>query len=298
MRRKIFLLASVLLISGTTLLAGPELLVISSGGASRPAVVRVDAQTGNILQRYAAEQENVGGVAVDAAGEIFLSGNTLGLGEIARVGAPVATPALSHPAFTMLGNLKIGPAGDIYVISAASFNGAYRGQVLKFDRRTGALAGGFVGSENTGTTWTDLAFGPDGMLYVSDQTLGIMRFNPATGEFLGVFVSAGPDGPRAASALAFGPDGNLYVADRDASSVLRFNGQTGRFMDNFISSQTGGLKGPASLAFGSNHQLYVSSSENHSVLRYDGQTGAFIGKVLSDNPNLPNPTRLVFASLP
>jgi DNA-binding beta-propeller fold protein YncE len=298
MRHKFLLLGSVLLLSGTTLLVRPELLVVSSGGPSRPAVVRLDAQTGTILQRYAADQENVRGVAVDAAGEILVSGNSLGSGEIGRVGAPVATPVLSHPAFTMPGNLKIGPGGDIYVISAGVSHDGYRGQVLRFGSQSRALEGGFVGDESTGTTWTDLAFGPDGMLYVSDQTLGVMRFDPVTGEFLGVFVPGGPGGPRSASAIAFGPDGNLYVADRDDSSVLRFDGKTGQFMDNFIPSQTGGLKGPASLAFGSNHQLYVSSSENHSILRYDGRTGAFTGKVLSDNPNLQNPTRLVFASLP
>jgi sugar lactone lactonase YvrE len=298
MTKKIFLLGSFLLACGIPLLARPELLIITSGGPTRPEVVRLDAQTGGIIQRYAAEQENVLGVAVDAAGEIFVSGNTLGSGEIARLGATDAAPAFSHPAFTMPGNLKVGPDGDLYVLSAVSLNGTYRGQVLRFGKQTGELGGGFVGPENTGGIWTDLAFGPDGMLYISDQALGVLKFNPATGEFLGVFVPSGPGGPRAASALAFGPDGNLYVADRERDSVQRFHGPTGQYMDDFILPQTGGLKQPVSLAFGASHQLYLSSSENHSILRYDARTGAFTGTVLAEHPLLQNPTRLVFASLP
>jgi streptogramin lyase len=296
MTKKVFLLATVLLVSGLTGFARPELLVVSGGGPSRPAVVRLDAQTGTILERVAASQESVRGVAVDAAGEVLVSGNTLGAGEITKLG--FGAPGVAHPAFTLPGNLKIGPDGHIYVLSAAAFNGAFRGQVLKFDGRNGALLGGFAGPEESGSTWTDLAFGPDGLLYVADQTLGIMRFEPETGEFLGVFVPGGRSGPQSASALAFGPDGHLYVADRDASSVMRFDGQTGRFIDDFISSQSGGLKGPASLVFGDNQQLFVASAENHSILRYNSKTGAFTGTVVSANPQLQTPTRLVFASLP
>lgn len=296
MTKKVFLLVSVLLASNVASFARPQLLVVANGGSSRPGVVRVDAQNGNVLERFAASQENVRGVAVDADGAVLVSGNTLGAGEISRLGNDGSK--LAHPGFTMPGNLKIGPNGQIFVLSAANNAGTFRGQVLRFDSVTGALLGGFVGPEEAGGTWTDLAFGPDGLLYITDQTLGVMRFNPESGEFLGAFVPGGRSGPQSAMALAFGPDGHLYVADRDTSSIMRFDGQTGRFIDHFVSSQSGGLKGPMSLVFGENQQLYVTSSENNSILRYNARTGAFTGVVVAGDPALRYPTKLIYASLP
>ena len=300
MKRKIFLFAGVIISSvcvSSISFAGPELIVIGNNGPSRPQALRVDAATGAVLKRYSVPHEGLQGIAVDARGELLLSANTLGYGEITRLLDPANAPAMTHPALTMPGNLKVAPGGDVYVISTSGATGEQQARILRFEGATGKFLGGFYGNEESGNAWTDLAFGSDGGLFVTDHRLGVMHFNPQTGEFLGVFVAAGPGGPRTASALAFGPDGNLYVTDRDADTVLRFDGKTGRPIDAFVKPESGGLKGPVSLAFDSAGHLYVSSSVTHSVLRFDGQTGAFAGTVLGGD-TLQSPSKLAFASVP
>ncbi len=42
------------------------------------------------------------------------------------------------------------------------------------------------------------------------------------------------------------------------------------------------------------HNLYVTSFNTASVLRYNGRTGQFVEAFVDSNPNLQNPTRLMF----
>ena len=181
--------------SSASLMAGPELIVIGNNGPGRPLILRVDAQTGTVLKRYEAAHEGLQGVAVDGKGEVLLSANTLGNGEITRLLDPKSAPAMVHPTLTMPGSLRVGPDGNVYVISTSGENGVQTARILRFDSSTGKFLGGFYGNSDTGNAWTDLAFGPDGTLFVTDHHLGVMRFNAQTGDFLGVFVPAGPGGP-------------------------------------------------------------------------------------------------------
>ncbi|HTG45562.1 MAG TPA: hypothetical protein VK633_13630 [Verrucomicrobiae bacterium] len=300
MKQKTFLITGLVFTvacSALTVLAAPELIVIGNNGPGRPVIMRLDGQTGAVLKRYEAPHEGLQGIAVDGKGEVLVSANTLGYGQITRLLAPDSTSAMVHPALTMPGSLRVGPGGDVYVISTSGDTGEQQARILRFEGSTGKFLGGFYGNSDTGNTWTDLAFGLDGTLFVTDQRLGVMHFNAQTGDFLGVFVPAGPGGPGTASALAVGPDGHLYVADRDANSILRFDGKTGKPIDTFVKAQSGGLKEPVSIAFDSAGQLYVSSSIGHSILRFDGKTGAFSGSVLSGE-TLRSPSKLIFASVP
>jgi sugar lactone lactonase YvrE len=300
MKQKTFLVTGILLAlvcSSASLMGGSELIVIGNNGPGRPMVLRLDAQTGAVLNRYEAAQEGLQGVAVDAKGGVLLAGNTLGYGEITRLLDSKSAPAMAHPALIMPGSLRVGPDGNVYVISTSGENGEQTARILRFESSTGKFLGGFYGNSDTGNAWTDLAFGPDGTLFVTDHRLGVMHFNAQTGDFLGAFVPAGPGGPRTASALAFGPDGNLYVADRDADTVLRFDGKTGQPIDTFVKPESGGMKSPVSLAFDAAGQLYVSSSTGHSILRFDGKTGEFSGTIIGGN-TLRSPSKLVFASIP
>jgi hypothetical protein len=125
----------------------------------------------------------------------------------------------------------------------------------------------------------DLAFGPDGALYVASFfTNQVIRVDVDSGQ-ASVFIGAGVLAP---SALAFGHDGNLYVANQSSASVLKFNGTTGAPMGVFVAPGAGGLISPWDLAFGPDGDLYITSAAN-LVLRYDGGSGAFANVFISDN---------------
>src|SRR6185436_467470 len=86
----------------------------------------------------------------------------------------------------------------------------------------------------------------------------VLRYNAATGTFVGVYASgwgvANPNG------IAFGPDGNLYVGNGDEGRVLKFDGQSGDFLGSFVTPSTpGGLAGCRAILFGPDGNLYVDS---------------------------------------
>ena len=158
------------------------------------------------------------------------------------------------------------------------------------------LLGEFVGPADpphSGGT-RNLAFGPDGNLYVSTGGhKGVLRFDGQTGAPLGVFAAA--DALAAAKVIQFGPDGDLYVTDNVQNSVVRFDGTTGEFIDVFVSSRSGGLFNALSLAFGPDGDLYVASPETDEILRYSGADGSFVESfVAAGTGGLMSPSALLF----
>ncbi len=128
----------------------------------------------------------------------------------------------------------------------------------------------------------DLAFGPDGNLYVSNGTGGsISRFDGSTGAAIGGFSTVGLTHPHG---LTFGPDGNLYVVGAFSENVVRYNALTGAVIDEFVSQ---GLEVPTDLTFGPDGNLYINSqfpgvpSNIGGILRYDGQDGTFIDQFVT-----------------
>lgn len=141
----------------------------------------------------------------------------------------------------------------------------------------------------------------------------ILRFDAATGNYLGEFIPAGLAGLEDPDTLLFGPDGNgdgksdLYIAngaEPGTSSILRFDGQTGNFIDVFVGDnpdtdfdETGGLIRPYGIAFGPDGYLYVASFLTDQILRYDGVTGEFIDIFAQGNAQaggLNGPNGLIF----
>jgi outer membrane protein assembly factor BamB len=241
-----------------------------------------------------ADTEGFYGVTLGPEGVIYATGNTLGYGTIYRFErngqllGPLQAEHLRTP-----GNLKIGPDGLLYVIGTTWPETPARGQVLRYNARTGAFIDVFVAPENGSELPTDLAFGPDKNLYVCDFYRGVLRYDGNTGALIDNFVPTGTGGLNSASAFAFGPDGNLYVCSRDSDAVLKFNGRTGGPMRVLVPPGRGGLRSPTGMAFGRG-DLYVSSSENNRVLRYNGRTGQFIGAFITTHPEVTQPGRLVF----
>ena len=165
-----------------------------------------------------------------------------------------------------------GPDGLGYVACAGDDG------VSRIDPNTGASLGPFVLS-GTGGLFSprSLAFGPDQDLYVASASGEVLKYNGATGAFLGVFVNASGNGggPVDPYGLAF-QQGKLYVASNFPSEVKKFDAGTGAFESTFVTSGSGGLSGPTGLAFGPGGDLYVASYGNDSIRRYSGATGAFV----------------------
>jgi subtilisin-like proprotein convertase family protein/sugar lactone lactonase YvrE len=184
------------------------------------------------------------------------------------------------------GSLLFGADGNLYVTSEGS------NSVLRYSGATGSFIDAFVPSGSGGLVAPRATtIGPDGDLYVESggdfysPTNRVLRYDDATGAFLGVFSS----GLAYFNAMDFGPDGNLYATDWAGDRVQRFNGATGAWIDDFVSPATsGGLDNPSGLAFGPDGDLYVVSIMNAKVMRYDGATGYFSEAITGGGMDGPN----------
>ena len=139
-----------------------------------------------------------------------------------------------------------------------------------------------------------------GDLLVSSRfSNNVLRYDPQTGEFKGVFAQG--NGLANPNGIAIGPDRNLYVGLGDIGEVLRFNGRTGEFIDRFvyddpatIEDETGGLTGCRGLVFGPDDNLYVNAGPADLVIRYDGRTGVLID-VFAEGQGLDGPVGIAFS---
>lgn len=176
--------------------------------------------------------------------------------------------------------------GDYLFVTTANND-----SILRFDLATGAPApaAGLTGATFVapGTGGLDRPFGIDfddaGNIYAPSLEGGnVLKFDGATGGFLGVFVASESGGLGDSLDLTFGPDGNLYVADSAVGRVLRYQGPNGAspgaFMDEFIHEGAGGLtRIPADgLKFGPDGDFYVTSRDLNEVIRFDGVTGEYV----------------------
>jgi DNA-binding beta-propeller fold protein YncE len=218
-----------------------------------------------------------------------------------------------------------GPDGNLYVGDQV---GPRNGRITRFDGATGAYLDDFVpGGSGLGhplaLTFGPSERGPDHLdLYVAEEKFGrILRYDGATGAFLGAFVSGASVGLGTPAGLTFGPDGTLYVADGgffgSTPAVLRFQGPAGptpgAFIDAFVPAGSGGLLQPFGVLFGPDHNgdgqqdLYVTSAEvndasfsnskphTSSVKVYDGVTGAYLSDFVAiDSGGLNTPTLMTF----
>ena len=187
------------------------------------------------------------------------------------------------PGFRQLGELAIGPNGDVYASSAPN------SWVLRFDGATG----NYLGIVASATTALDgprgLAFGSDGSLYVSSARQGaILRYTP-DGQFLGRLTNFGL--VKNPTGLSFGPDGNLYVADVGTGSINRLNPTTGELLGVFVQTP---LVSPQAILFGADGDLYVADQGKYSILRFDGTTGQYKSTFVSGSYPY-NPIAMTFA---
>jgi glucose/arabinose dehydrogenase len=165
--------------------------------------------------------------------------------------------------------MKFGPVGNLYVTSSPPSL-----TVLRYNGTTGNFIDVFASGPQTLSSATDLAFGPNGNLYVSTLTNGIFQFDGHSGSPLGQLIP--PTRFQFAESLAFDPAGTLYVSTGPMSTVQRYGGSTGTFIDTFIPAGLGGLHDAEGIGFGPDGNLYVAGLFNDAVLGFDSTSGALV----------------------
>lgn len=219
------------------------------------------------------------------------------------LGKALATHSLPHNlVLREVRGFAFGPDGDLYVTNA--YKDA--SQVLRFGGEPGSdgrhpFREVYIERHHTNPGLAhpfDVAFGPDGDLYVPSQDTNVVGryYGPhamdgqpgqpmphppslrddATKRLLpGTFVPSDKHAPHGVCTVRraiFGPDGNLYVADRDAGSVKRYHGLSGKYQREYRHHQ---LTTPVHLAFRpGDGALLAGSRDRHAVFAIDTATGA------------------------
>jgi sugar lactone lactonase YvrE len=226
-------------------LDGPVGLTFGPGGclyvasALNDAVQRYHGTTGAWLGTFATvddpRQLNFGPdgnlyVASAASNSILRFDGTTG----AALGTFASGGGLDGPI-----SFTFGVDGNLYVGSERN------DRIKRYDGQTGAFMGDFV---TIGLSRPhDLAFGPDGDLYVTTSGYVILRYHGASGAPRGLFVFDF----RLSSALGLSWDdqGNLLVVNQGRNEVLRYDGQTGVFHREIVAPGAGGLSAPQFACF-------------------------------------------------
>ena len=251
------------------------------------------------MAEFSADTEGFYGVTVGPDNHVYVTGNTLGYGEVFRFTASGgSTGRFANRNLTVPGGAKFGPDGNLYVTSIVFPDSSSGGQILRYNGTNGNFIDAFISPGSGGlANPADLLFDANGFVYVADRNLGVLRYRAVNGAFVDAFIPAGRGGLNSLTAIVSGPDGHLYLSDSRNNSVLRFHKDTGQFLGAFVSAGSGGLSHPAGLAFGPDNNLYVSSRNTDSVLRYNGTTGAFMDVFVAARAGgLRSPTALTFTA--
>jgi hypothetical protein len=147
------------------------------------------------------------------------------------------------------------------------------GSVTLYD----ATTGGVVSSFGPGYGMRYAVYGPDGLLYVLNNSSGqIEKWDPVTVKLVATFAGNGPWGTP--SSLAFAPDGSLYLGlgytGTAAGSVGKFDPASGALLSRF---GTGAWV--TDLTVGPDGSVYVSLYVYYTALtieKHDGITGALL----------------------
>lgn len=166
--------------------------------------------------------------------------------------------------------------------------------VIEYDADTSLPLRSFGGACG-GLFPNDVAYGPNGDLFVACfGANNVNRIDHATGA-VGTFVPGGPEGLFAPRSLGFGPNGNLFVSSA-SGEVLEYDGGSGAFVRAFVdaSGNGAGAIDPYGFRFHGG-ALYVTSFFTDAVTVYDAATGAFLATLIaSGSGGLDGPTALDF----
>ena len=156
----------------------------------------------------------------------------------------------------------------------------------------------------------DLAFGPDGALYMTDSGILWKDWNQRRAEYNSLYLDGRvyridtntmkatilDSGLSFANGIAFGPDRNLYVNATVSGMVYRYHWNDGRvgkreeFGDVVDRSLPESFRGPDGMKFGANGDLYVAVVAQQDVTVLD-PNGKVKRRIRLDGPR---PTNIAF----
>lgn len=180
--------------------------------------------------------------------------------------------------------ITFGPNGNLFATDFSASN------IKEYDGTTGAFITVFA-TTSISSNPLSLAFGPDGNLYVADET-DVEEFNGITGAFIKSFPPGSDLAASIPSHLAFGPDGSLYVGTGGpccpevSGEILKYNPATGALLGVFVPPGSGGLEAVGPMIFRPDGFLYVLSTNTvpinstKEILRYNATNGAFVNAFL------------------
>lgn len=136
----------------------------------------------------------------------------------------------------------------------------YGGYINKYDQNgayTTVIGTGFL------TNPSELAAGPDGMVYVSNESIArIDRINPYTNAFIANFIPAASNGLSLPAAMRVRPDGFLYISEYTGDKIMKFNAGSGAFNSSFTAGGVVGITNDV------NDKLIVFSEDANRIYRY------------------------------
>lgn len=201
-----------------------------------------------------------------------------------------------------------GHDGLLYVADMGGVDSPPLGGIARYNAATGAFVDRLTAPGlSVPFNPRGVVFGPDGLLYASNfepagpgASASILRFDPATGDYLGEFVERNSSPLLRAEGIVFGPDNDLYAVSfrldaNDTDKILHFDGQTGDLVDAIDLYQVGEPRQIPSqaLLFGPGGALYVPIQSSGEVRRYDVSTGAY-DVAIPAGGILENPLYLTF----
>jgi sugar lactone lactonase YvrE len=142
----------------------------------------------------------------------------------------VVIPFISGPELLRPMGLLFAPDGTLYVSSWGNDS------IIRYDGQTGELIDVMVQSftvpeEQRLMRPEHLYLADDGILYVqtSAQRCGVVRFDTATGDYLGRFINPNDTIPffYYVEGMAVDDAGDFFLAGRNIGEVHRFDGETG-----------------------------------------------------------------------
>ncbi|MBM3881161.1 MAG: DUF2341 domain-containing protein [Verrucomicrobia bacterium] len=163
----------------------------------------------------------------------------------------------------------------------------YVNDVKAFDLSGAALAGPNTAGSGLNGPY-GMTLGPDGHLYVTSSGQNgspspntpnaILRFNLATGAYLGPFVPSGTGSLNDPRGVVWSPDGSVLNVNSLGNQKLKRYSDSGAFLGD----NSGTLPTPNSYTLhqgstiGPDGLLYVADQANKRILRYHPLTGAFV----------------------